>query len=145
LDKPESLILKIDQLVLADAISFEIGLDSTLQVAGVKGQDLDPTNGMYWTWNTGYIILKIDGTSPTCQTRKHLFTYHVGGYKKPNQCLAKVHLPFVATTNQEIELSIDLKQWMDQISLAESPSVMEPCKKGVTLLDAFASLFKVKP
>ena len=143
LDKPESLTIKIDKPVLADAITFQIGLDSSIQVAGAKGQDLDPTNGMYWTWNTGYIILKVDGTSPTCPTRKHLFTYHIGGYKKPNQCLATVHLPLAATNNKDIELKIDLKEWIDQISLTAMPSVMEPGKEAVILLESFAKLIKL--
>jgi hypothetical protein len=43
-------------------IRFNIGVDSAKSVSGVFGGDLDPVNGMYWAWNSGYIDAKLEGT-----------------------------------------------------------------------------------
>ncbi|MCB0479666.1 MAG: hypothetical protein KDC84_15975, partial [Crocinitomicaceae bacterium] len=63
-----------------DTLEFYLGIDSITNVAGVMGGDLDPTKGMYWTWQSGYINLKLEGKSPKSPTSKNEFQYHLGGY-----------------------------------------------------------------
>lgn len=66
-------------------ISFMVGVDSlrnTLDISRRTGV-LDPTTAaadMYWSWNSGYIFFKIDGTSPVSTTPGNVFMYHVGGF-----------------------------------------------------------------
>ncbi|GAB3641693.1 MbnP family protein [Spirosoma arcticum] len=71
------------------SVSFVIGVDSlrsTMEVGrrtGVldPGGDHTSANGMYWSWNSGYIFLKLEGTSPsapTDATGKNTFRYHIG-------------------------------------------------------------------
>ena len=57
-------------------IIFTIGVDSLANVSGAMSGDLDPTNGMYWAWQSGYINMKIQGTSLSCKTRKNAFDFH---------------------------------------------------------------------
>jgi hypothetical protein len=69
--------------------SFLIGVDSlrsTMDIGRRTGV-LDPAgdhtsaNGMYWSWNSGYIFMKLEGTSPnapTDATGNKTFRYHVG-------------------------------------------------------------------
>ena len=38
-------------------LSFDIGIDSTTNQIGAQSGDLDPLEGMYWTWQSGYIHL----------------------------------------------------------------------------------------
>ncbi len=45
-------------------VSFLLGIDSLTNVSGVQTGDLDPAKGMFWVWNTGYIMAKLEGTSP---------------------------------------------------------------------------------
>jgi hypothetical protein len=68
------------------SLSFVLGIDSlrnTMEPARRTG-DLDVggrAEGMYWTWNTGYIFLKMEGTSevvPDAQDKR--FYFHIGGY-----------------------------------------------------------------
>ena len=71
------------------SVSFVLGVDSlrsTMEVGRRTGV-LDPAgdhtsaNGMYWSWNSGYIFLKLEGTSPsapTDATGKNTFRYHIG-------------------------------------------------------------------
>ena len=44
-----------------DKIQFNLGIDKQTNLDGVRGGDLDPLKGMYWTWNTGYINIKLEG------------------------------------------------------------------------------------
>ena len=71
------------------SVSFLIGVDSlrsTMDI-GQRTGVLDPAgdhtsaNGMYWSWNSGYIFMKLEGTSPsapTDATGSNTFRYHVG-------------------------------------------------------------------
>jgi hypothetical protein len=67
-------------------VSFTIGVDSlrsTMDITRRQGA-LDPAqghDGMYWTWNSGYIFFKMEGTSPVAPAeQEHKFYYHIGGY-----------------------------------------------------------------
>ncbi|KAA2243375.1 hypothetical protein F0L74_12805 [Chitinophaga agrisoli] len=65
-------------------ISFTIGVDSARNFAGAQTGCLDPANGMFWTWNSGYIFLKLEGYSPQSTAKLHKLTFHVGGIKRQN-------------------------------------------------------------
>ena len=55
-----SIALRIPPKIKYDALGFTWGVDSTANVSGAMGGDLDPTKGMYWTWQNGYINTKIE-------------------------------------------------------------------------------------
>ena len=60
----ESLSFQIDipSNLVYNKIAFTLGIDSLKNHEGVFGGDLDPTLGMYWTWQSGYINFKMEGT-----------------------------------------------------------------------------------
>ena len=63
-----------------NSITFTIGVDSTRSVADISKRKgvLDPAaTDMYWTWNSGYIFFKMEGTSSSIDDS---FFYHIGGY-----------------------------------------------------------------
>jgi hypothetical protein len=62
------------------SMQFMIGVDSTHNVSGAQTGDLDPSKGMFWTWNTGYIMAKFEGKSPNSTAPSNNLTFHVGGY-----------------------------------------------------------------
>lgn len=73
------------------AISFLVGIDSLTSTLPIEARTgvLDPGSGMangegmYWTWNSGYIFFKMEGTSPSIPPDKTGFReyqYHIGGY-----------------------------------------------------------------
>ncbi|SDF76449.1 hypothetical protein SAMN05216464_1297 [Mucilaginibacter pineti] len=66
------------------AISLMIGVDSARNFAGAQEGCLDPAQGMFWTWNSGYIFLKLEGISPQSNAKLHRLTFHVGGVKPQN-------------------------------------------------------------
>lgn len=60
-------------------LKFALGIDSLRNHTGLQDGDLDPINGMIWTWNTGYIFFKhegqfLDGGMNTLQLFYHLGT-----------------------------------------------------------------------
>jgi len=66
-------------------LSFVLGVDSlrnTMDVSQRTGV-LDVTGAasdMYWSWNSGYIFFKMDGTSPSITGMGGVFQFHVGGF-----------------------------------------------------------------
>lgn len=70
-------------------LRFVLGVDSlrsTMDITKRTGV-LDPaggmSNGMYWSWNSGYIFFKMEGSSPQApadQNGNKKFRYHIGGF-----------------------------------------------------------------
>jgi hypothetical protein len=66
-------------------LTFTLGVDSlrnTMDVSQRTGA-LDVSGAaadMYWSWNSGYIFFKIDGTSPSSTAAGNIFQYHSGGF-----------------------------------------------------------------
>ncbi len=60
------------------SITFLIGVDSARNVSGAQTGDLAPDHGMFWDWNTGYIMAKLEGVSPQSEIEQVL--YHMGGF-----------------------------------------------------------------
>lgn len=84
-------------------ISFLVGVDSLRNTKPVSERTgvLDiagAAQGMYWSWNTGYIFVKFEGTSPQSTATDGKFRYHIGGfggYSTPTiNCIRKVTLNF---------------------------------------------------
>lgn len=78
------------------SISFMIGVDSLRNVSGAQTGDLDPAKGMFWTWNSGYIFLKLEGYAPKSPANGGL-TYHIGGYMGQFKTQRIVKIEFPAT------------------------------------------------
>ena len=71
------------------SLTFTIGVDSARNVAGAQTGALDPANAMFWTWNSGYIYTKLEGSSPAASGNKQLL-FHIGGFKSPNNTIRTV-------------------------------------------------------
>lgn len=130
-----------------NSIHFLIGTDSLTNVSGAMGGALDPTNGMYWAWNTGYINFKIEGTSPVCKTLHHAFTYHVGGYMPPHQTCRKMVLPLKKLKVRQgktanIRVEIDLGEFLRQTDLRVNNQMMIPSAQATQMADWFAKCFQ---
>lgn len=149
LGDPASMRLSIDLPAGAqiDALQFQLGIDSATNVAGALGGDLDPTLGMYWAWQSGYINFKLEGSSPRCPTRHHAFQYHLGGYLAPFSAVGSVRLPLVnvPAKGQEIVVGLAIDRLLAGMDLRTAHTVMRPCVEAVLLSDRLATLFTVLP
>lgn len=123
-------------------LTFLIGVDSLRSMADLDKRTgvLDPglNNGMYWDWNSGYIFLKLEGTSTVAPAaQNNAFFYHIGGFGRSNvkiNNLRTVTLSFnsdVANVQPNATPTIRLKTDVlkifngpTQLSIAQHPSVM---------------------
>lgn len=124
-------------------LKFNLGIDSLTNVDGARGGALDPINGLYWSWQSGYINVKIEGTSTACPTRNNRFQYHLGGYQAPNNSLQEVAIK--VPTAAVIRVEIKLEEYFEQINLGEVNQIMSPSPKAVALANLFATSIKHRP
>jgi hypothetical protein len=126
-----------------DEIQFNVGIDSATNVAGVMGGDLDPTKGMYWSWQSGYINFKLEGWNPKSTARKHEFQYHLGGYMTPYSALTTVRIPFDSGQSTDV-ITIQLATFLQELNIAELPAIMSPGERAVALSEVLPALFSTK-
>ncbi len=126
-----------------DTLEFLVGIDSATNVAGVYGGDLDPTRGMYWTWRSGYINCKLEGTSARCDTRGNRFVYHIGGYLPGEATAGTVRLPL--PPGATVRIAIELAPLLAAANPAEMPRLMRPGPEAVRLAGVLHRSFSVLP
>lgn len=143
LGNPESLIINFDKNTKQNynLIKFDLGIDSLTNVSGAFGGDLDPTNGMYWTWQSGYINFKLEGVTPSCPARKNFFQFHLGGYQAPFSMVQSIELVILDKKNIIIQLPIE--QLLEKIDLKETYEIMSPNQSSVNMAKLIASLFSI--
>ncbi len=130
------------------AFKFTIGVDSLANVTGALEGALDPTLGMFWAWNTGYINAKLVGHSSSCKTLHHAFEFHIGGYLQPYTTLRKVSLP-LSSFNIEADktttliLQVDISTWFKQVHLVALNHVVIPSVEAMKMADNYMEMFHV--
>lgn len=62
------------------SMEYMIGVDSARNTSGAQTGALDPALGMIWTWNTGYVMAKLEGKSNVSTASAHNITFHVAGF-----------------------------------------------------------------
>ena len=128
--------------VTFDELRFDLGIDSLMNVSGAMGGDLDPTKGMYWTWQNGYINFKLEGKSTSCKSRNHEFQFHLGGYQNPFATLQRLH--FAISNFEDMTLKVDVKKLLDEIDLSRQDHVMSPGKSAVMLSKKAGQIFTIE-
>ncbi|UHG89877.1 MbnP family protein [Spirosoma oryzicola] len=162
-EKPASQTMTLGGIPAGDytGMTFLIGVDSLRSLADISQRTgvLDPAlnNGMYWEWNSGYVFLKLEGTSPAAPTTDNrAFFYHVGGFgggyngKKTINNLRSVTLSFNGdvvkvdpSLKPQVRLKVDALKVFDgptKLSIAQNPQVMF-VPFSATIADNYASMF----
>lgn len=104
------------------AISFLIGVDSAKNVSGAQAGVLDPVYGMFWDWNSGYIMAKMEGYSPQSGSNIKDLSFHIGGYNGPNRGVRVINLNFPmkahvhAEHQSQVNMSGDLAKWFSGVN-----------------------------
>ncbi len=122
-------------------IRFDIGIDSLTNASGALGGDLDPQNGMYWSWQSGYVNLKIEGKSPQSKARKQAFQFHIGGYLPPFNALKTVELPLDTGGGR---LKVEISKFFENLHLATQHNVMIPSREALQLADDSVHMFSIE-
>jgi hypothetical protein len=143
IENKSSLSINVKNGLKFDKIVFNLGIDSITNVSGALGGDLDPTKGMYWTWQSGYINFKLEGKDPHCKSRHQKFQYHLGGYAAPYNSLQQISLNLdKKSTIAEIRLPIDL--FLKAANPQNQSEIMSPGSRAVELSAILKQLFVVK-
>lgn len=165
-DTKASQFVTLSNVPLGDykSAEFMVGVDSARNTAPIEKRTgvLDPSgsmmdDGMYWAWNSGYIFVKLEGSSSKGNPVNGKFYYHIGlfgGYSEKtvnNTRLIKV--PFgdlTATVSEkespEVHLLVDVLKVFDgqatNIKIAEYNSIMggQPIKSQ-EIANNYVSMF----
>ncbi len=88
-EKPSSAFITLPDIPAGDytGVSFIIGVDSTRNTPGVQTGALDPVNAMFWSWNTGYIFVRMEGNSPVSPQPNNKLLFHIGGFRGADNCI----------------------------------------------------------
>lgn len=124
----------------SDPPYFLLGVDSLTNVSGAFGGDLDPIKGMYWAWNSGYINLKLEGTSPASPYPSREFELHLGGYLPPCATAQRVVLPEPVTDDMVIR--VDILPLLEAADVRTKCNVMSPGDAAVRLSGVAATMFR---
>ncbi len=153
--KPASQLLNFQSESGAyNAISLTIGVDSSRNFSGAQTAALDPTLGMFWTWNSGYIMAKLEGNSPSSSQPNQAIEYHIGGYKAPNSVLKTVILPFpnsapygfAAGSTSTITIEAHADTWFsgpNPVSIAATPVCMTPGDLALRMADNYSRMLRI--
>ncbi|MBP6512727.1 MAG: hypothetical protein KA347_08660 [Bacteroidia bacterium] len=136
-----SLFIKTFRSISYNSIRFYLGIDSLTNVSGALGGELDPTHGMYWTWQSGYINFKMEGQVSRKEEPLKEFQIHLGGYQQPFYSLQEVQLN---VHDENINLELNLDPFLHSIDFSNVHHIMSPSKKAVELSEILAKNFKVK-
>lgn len=134
------------------AVKFTIGVDSIRNVSGIQNGALDPANGMFWSWNTGYIFAKLEGKSVVSTAPLSNVTYHIGGFRTGESALQEVTLdlpePLLIKTSGSatLRLEADVAKWFTgthNISIAKEAFCMDPGPLAQQIAENYAGMFTI--
>lgn len=138
-----------------NSLQFMLGVDSLHNVSGAQSGALDPLNDMFWTWNSGYVMAKIEGSSPQSTLVNNKLEYHVGGFMGENNVLKNITLNFPPGKllniqkgkTSEIIIEADINSWWQQpndIKIAEHPVCSTPGPLAKKIADNYSKMFTIK-
>lgn len=149
LSNSSSSILKLNDVPAGEYVDMEytLGVDSTRNCSGAQTGALSTTNNMFWSWNSGYIMIKAEGLSPNAAMGD--FAFHLGGYTGTNNVLTVKNVSFssnnlTVTTGKTSEVHFNVNTamtWCTSGSCAGTSMVMMPCALAKQMATDFYSGF----
>ena len=136
-----------------DKLFFRLGVDSARNCSGAQSGDLDPMNDMFWTWNSGYVMSKLEGISTSSAAINQRMEYHIGGYKGKNKVIQQIRLSskspinIIAGKTTEIIIETDLDKWWqaDQpVTIHDSPICTTPGELAVKIAANYSNMFTIQ-
>lgn len=137
-----SLSFKIDRPTKNNRLRLILGVDSLTTSKGILEGDLDPTLGMYWTWQSGYINVKLEGSSPLIPGKRKEFQFHLGGYRSPFVA-AQTFFPPLAPETSIAVVELELAEFMRVVQFQQMYRIMSPSMKAVQLSQLLAQSIRV--
>lgn len=130
-------------------VTFLIGVDSLRNISGAQTGALDPGNGMFWTWSSGYIQFKLEGTTVNTSGS---FTYHIGGFKGAYSAVKEGNILFGGTglqltggTSKTLNLESDVQEVFKNPSvwnIAAMRNISTAGTSSKTIADNYADMIR---
>lgn len=135
-------------------LHFVLGVDSIRNSSGAQTGALDPLNDMFWTWNNGYVMAKMEGSSPISAQPRHLIEYHIGGFSGVNNVLKEISLYLPAGKavavkqgrTSEIIVAADFNKWWqipNDIKIADVQVCTTPGVLAKKIADNYSKMFTI--
>jgi hypothetical protein len=108
--EPTSLSFTLDSVLNGSytSVSFYLGIDSARNHTGAQNDDLDPVHGMIWSWSTGYIFFKHEGSFKDSAGTTRPLAFHYA----TDRALVKVTVPInnlsISGDNRKLFLRLNL-------------------------------------
>lgn len=126
-------------------LSYVIGVDSARNVSGAQTGALSVANSMFWSWNSGYIMIKAEGEETTAGS----FAYHLGGFSGANNVVTEKttdfngsHLMVMKDQTSNVNISVNpARFWHSTAGVAALNDVHMPGANAVTLAGDFTDGF----
>jgi hypothetical protein len=126
-------------------IEFILGVDSLTNANGIGSGDLDPLKGMYWTWQSGYINLKMEGQRKSLSGELNAFLFHLGGFLPPFLACQNVAIPLEKNLSaKNVTLLFDVRKLLLQIDLKKEGKIMSPSARAVEISKSAAESFFIR-
>jgi hypothetical protein len=137
-----------------DSIQFLLGVDSAMNTSGAQTGALDPINDMFWTWHSGYVMQKLEGTSPQSKAINNKMEYHIGGFSGENSVLNYLTLSFPKEKilnirkgkTSTVVINVDVNEFWNAgmaIKIADIPVCTSPGLLAKQIAGNFSKLFEV--
>lgn len=133
------------------SVTYTIGVDSLRNVSGAQTGDLDPAKGMFWSWSTGYIMLKIEGISPKSTQAGNIFMLHAGGFKGDYNVLRTITLTFpnnivVNGDENHLHINADVQKALgspNPVDFSKTNVIMSAGPSGKALANNYQNMFSI--
>lgn len=134
------------------SVKFLIGVDETRNTSGAQTGALDPMRSMFWDWNTGYIMAKVEGHSPQSPGPASFIGFHLGGFSGTESVLRWITLAFPEPLHiagdaiPEVHITSDLLKWFDApnvIDFSQTYIIMGPGEAATKIADNYADMFTI--
>jgi hypothetical protein len=131
----------VPEHIAFNKVKFNIGIDSITNYSGVRSGNLDPITGMYWSWQSGYINIKLEGKLIEPEKEPDRFEYHLGGFMSPFNSLQTVTAAL--SQNNSCTVFIDLKKFATETGF-ETLKIMSPSVQAMRYSRLLSNSVSVK-
>ncbi len=132
----------------ASYIRLTLGVDSVTNAAGVHCCALDPANGMYWSWQSGYIQFKLEGKDKSGQA----LNLHLGGFSNANMSSITTEIPIIRMVtggpvlppdrrSQDVTIHLNLDSFLELVHANKEYSLMSPNDQVQKYMRALSASF----
>lgn len=141
LSSPSTAMLHLHDVPTGDYtdLTFTVGVDSTRNVSGAQTGALSISNNMFWSWNSGYIYIKLEGTSPASSTGN--FAYHIGGFSYLNNSInagTYSFAPAMLMVRQDASPVVHMAVDIDKVFFGDAATIEVSQMSNVTMPNANA-------